>query len=441
MSSSHTIYALSSGKGRAGVAVIRVSGPEAGSVVDKLTGSRPVPRRAMLRRIVAGDAELIDRGLVLWFPAPCSFTGEDVAEFHVHGGPAVVEALLDALSSEPHLRAAEAGEFTRRAFAHGKFDLTEVEGLADLIEAETERQRRQAVRRAEGGSRQLLGRWRKALIEILAKLEAAIDFVEETHVSESALNHTEVTIRKLAGEIAREPERGKQGQRLREGLRVALAGPPNVGKSSLMNRLTRKDTVIVSPIPGTTRDVVEAHLNIEGLPVILQDTAGIRAGLGDAIEREGVARANNALSRADLVLWIVSPDVLSSQRLPVDSEALWVWNKADLGMPPSKEGSGQRYHVISTKTGQGLSEFEAELAQQLNALVKEGESALVTRQRHREGLAAMLQHLQAALIQSQPLEIKTEEIRLAVVEIGRLTGHVEVESLLDKIFKEFCIGK
>jgi tRNA modification GTPase len=424
------------------VAVIRVSGAKAGDVIDKLAGSRPVPRRAMLRRIVAGGGELIDRGLVLWFPAPTSFTGEDVAEFHVHGGPAVVEALLNALSEEPQLRAAEPGEFTRRAYAQGKFDLTEVEGLADLIEADTERQRRQAIRQAEGGSRRLLGRWREKLIGILARLEAAIDFVDEAHVSESALADTDAAVRTLALEIAREVQRGKQGRRLREGLRVVLAGPPNVGKSSLMNRLTREDRVIVSPVPGTTRDVVEAHIDIEGLPVILQDTAGLRGETQDAIESEGMARASSALGRADLVLWIRAPDVEDSEEvLPFDSDVLRIWNKADLGAPPAAEGGSWPYYAISAKTGEGIRELEAAMAQRLDMLVKDGESALVTRQRHREGLSAMLQHLNAALTAGQPLEITAEEIRLAVHEIGRLTGHVEVESLLDKIFKEFCIGK
>ena len=441
MRSSHTIYALSSGKGRAGVAVIRVSGPKAGDVIDQLTGSRPVPRQAMVRKILGADGELIDRGLILWFPAPFSFTGEDVVEFHVHGGPAVVEALLQALVQVPGLRAAEAGEFTRRAYAHGKFDLTEVEGLADLIEAETERQRRQAIRRAAGGSSQLLGRWREDLIQVLARLEAAIDFVDEAHVNEKTLRETDDAIPRLAEAIAREIERGKQGQRLREGLRVVLAGPPNVGKSSLMNRLTRKDTVIVSPIPGTTRDVVEAHLKIEGLPVILQDTAGLRAPTKDSIETEGMTRATSALGRADLVLWICSPDVQSSQEPPIDSEVLRVWNKADLGMQPAEARGPQHYYAISTRTGQGMMELETALSRRLNGLVKEGESALVTRQRHREGLTAMLSHLKAAMIPGQPLEIKAEEVRLAVHEIGLLTGHVEVESLLDKIFKEFCIGK
>jgi tRNA modification GTPase len=442
MNSSDTIFALSSGLGRAGVAVVRVSGPDAGKIIKKLCGTLPVPRQAAVRRISAMDGTLIDRGLVIWFPAPSSFTGEDVAEFHIHGGPAVVKALFDELAEMPRVRVAEAGEFTRRAFANGKFDLMEVEGLADLIEARTERQRRQAIRHAEGEASEILNRWRQRLILVLARLEASIDFVDEAHVSESALANTEHDIEALADEIESELKRGEQGERLREGLRVVLAGPPNVGKSSLVNHLAGKDAAIVSPIPGTTRDIVEAHVNIGGLPVILQDTAGLRSSVSDVIETEGIRRAKGALGRADLVLWIVSPDADGSQAIPeVDSAALWIWNKSDLGLPASKAGREWDYLVISLKNKEGLNSLERAIGERLQSLVASGEAAIVTRQRHRERLKSMLGHLRDAGSTGQPLEIIAEELRLAVHDIGRLTGFVEVENLLDEIFREFCIGK
>lgn len=443
MTSSDTIYALSSGFGRAGVAVVRLSGPDARSVVKNLCGPLPVPRQATLRKLVSfRDGAVLDRGLVLWFPSPSSFTGEDMAEFHIHGGLAVVQALVDELAATPGLRAAEAGEFTRRAFSNGKFDLLEVEGLVDLIEARTERQRRQAILHAEGTASLVLHRWRQSLIEVLGRLEAAIDFVDEAHVSERALINSEHTLRSLVTEIEAELDRGRQGERLREGLRVVLAGLPNVGKSSLLNQLARKDAAIVSPIPGTTRDVVEVHLNLQGLPVILQDTAGLRGTLGDVVETEGIARANAALGRADLVLWIASPDVIDSW-VPsnLDSDALWIWNKVDLGLPNHETLGGRSHLTISSRTGEGLEALEQSIVDRLQSLVAEGELAMVTRQRHHDCLASMSRHLRAAAQIEKPLEIVAEEVRLAANDIGRLTGFIEVESLLDEIFREFCIGK
>lgn len=443
MTSSDTIYALSSGSGRAGIAVVRISGPDAGSVVKKLCGTLPVPRHATLRKLTSmRDGGFLDRGLVLWFAAPSSFTGEDMAEFHIHGGLAVVRGLFDELAAMPGLRAAEAGEFTRRAFSNGKFDLIEVEGLVDLIEARTERQRRQAMQHAEGTASMVLNRWRQSLVRVLGRLEAAIDFVEEAHVSESALSNSEAILRSLATEIESELDRGRQGERLREGIRVVLAGRPNVGKSSLLNWLARKDAAIVSPIPGTTRDVVEVHLNLQGLPVILQDTAGLHGAASDWVETEGIARANAALGRADLVLWIASPDIIDSWASPtLDSDALWIWNKADLGLLDPETPEGRSYLAISTKTGKGLEVLEQNIIDRLLALVAEGESAIITRQRHRDCLASMSKHLRAAADLKQPLEIIAEEVRLAANDIGRLTGFIEVESMLDEIFREFCIGK
>jgi tRNA modification GTPase len=443
MISSDTIYALSSGLGRAGVAVVRISGPDAAHVVKKLSGSLPVPRQAALRKIIsARDGTLLDRGLVLWFPRPSSYTGEDVAEFHVHGGPAVVRALFEELAGMPGLRAAAAGEFTRRAFSNGKFDLLEVEGLADLIEARSDRQRRQAIRQAEGSASEVLNRWREQLVQVLARLEAAIDFVDEAHVSESALVSSEERLRTMVLEIETELERGRQGERLREGLKVVLAGLPNVGKSSLLNSLAQKDAAIVSPVAGTTRDIVEVHLNLGGLPIILRDTAGLRAPSSDEIEIEGIARANAALGEADLALWVASPDVPASWVPPsFDSDTIWIWNKADLALPDRKRENAERYLLVSAKTSEGIEALEKVMVDRLQSLVAGGEAAIVTRQRHRDSLQAMLKHLRAASRVEQPLEIIAEEVRLATYEIGRLTGFVEVESLLDKIFEEFCIGK
>jgi tRNA modification GTPase len=420
------------------VAVVRVSGPHASYIVKKLTGGLPVPREAVLRKLIrASDGSLIDRGLVLWFPGPCSFTGEDVAEFHIHGGLAVIEALLAELSEQPGLRIAQAGEFTRRAFGHGKYDLTEVEGLADLIEARTERQRRLAMRQAEGAASNALAGWRHQLIRILARLEAAIDFVDEADVSEKAMEGVGPSIGAMAAEISQELERGRQGERLRDGIKVVLAGMPNVGKSSLLNCLSRKEAAIVSPVAGTTRDVVETHLSLSGMPVILRDTAGLRSAGSDVIEQEGVARAQGAMGSADLVLWVASPDVADSAALPaLDSDVIRVWNKSDLAARPG----GEDLIAVSSWTGEGLALLEQELVRKLQFLVAEGESAIVTRQRHREALTAMLSHLRAAQA-GGPLEIVAEEIRLAAHEIGRLTGYVEVETLLDDIFREFCVGK
>jgi tRNA modification GTPase len=318
----------------------------------------------------------------------------------------------------------------------------EVEGLADLIEARTELQRRQAILHAGGSSSAILEAWRFKLIRILARLEAAIDFVDETHVSESALEGCQAKLEALADEIEAEVERGRQGERLREGVRIVVAGLPNVGKSSLLNRLAGKDAAIVSPLPGTTRDVVEAHLNLRGIPVILQDTAGLRAAPSDAVETEGITRAGAAMRRADLVLWIMSGDVPDSWRPPtLDSEALWIWNKSDLVLPSTGDITAGPYLTVSCHTGEGFEGLQKAIVERLETLVAGGEAAVVTRQRHRDSLTATITHLRAAAKGEQPFEIITEEVRLAGQEIGRLTGFVDVEGLLDEIFAEFCIGK
>jgi tRNA modification GTPase len=444
MSSSDTIYALSSGSGLAGVAVVRVSGASAGPIVKELCSKLPVPRVATLSGLRWPDnGELIDRGLVLWFPGPASFTGEDVAEFHVHGGVAVVQALFGALARFDGVRMAEAGEFTRRAFGNGKFDLIKVEGLGDLIEARSEAQRRQALHHSEGAASRTVAQWRQEIIRILARLEAAIDFVDEAHVEEEALRTHGAELERLVRSIETEIERGRAGERLREGFRIVLAGAPNTGKSSLLNLLAGKDAAIVSPIPGTTRDLVEVHLNLTGMPAILQDTAGLRDASDDPIEQAGMARAGKALGGADLILWLSSPDVASPIHAPpFDSDVIWIWNKRDLALPRGVAPDGRPYVTISSATGEGLSDLEVEITARLKVLAGRGETALVTRPRHREALVSMSLHLRSALRKPDPaLEIITEELRLAAVDIGRLTGHIDVESLLERIFRDFCIGK
>src|SRR5688572_16981171 len=307
-----TIFALSSGHGRAGVAVIRISGPAAGVVLDHMAAPRPKPRFAAYRRVCAPrTGEVLDDGLALWFAGPRSETGEDMAELQVHGGRAVVAAVLEAIGAIAGCRPAEPGEFARRAFENGKLDLTGAEGLADLIDAETAAQRRQALRQVEGALAKLYAGWRQRLIEATALLEAAIDFSDEADVVSDAVGRAREEVEALQGEIGRHLDDGNRGGLVRDGFKVVLAGPPNVGKSSLLNALARRDVAIVSAEAGTTRDVIEVKLDLEGLPVVVSDTAGIRDSVG-AVEREGIRRALARAQAADLVLWLVDAMVLDA---------------------------------------------------------------------------------------------------------------------------------
>ena len=442
MTSSDTIYALSSGAGLAGVAVIRVSGPKSRGVVKALCGRLPKERRATLTPLRAGDGSVIDHGLVLWFPAPRSFTGEDTAEFHLHGGPAIAEAMFRTLEAMDGLRSAGPGEFTRRAFANGKMDLLEAEGLADLIAAKSERQRRQALFHSEGKASETIAAWRREIVEILARLEAAIDFVEEADVTAEVRAHAERGIVALAERIEREIERGAQGERLRRGFTVVIAGSPNVGKSSLLNALAGRNAAIVSDIPGTTRDIVEVAMTLGGLPVTLRDTAGLRIGSADPLEVMGMGRTREAMEEGDLVLWLAAPDVPTGGASEgIDSDTLWIWNKSDL-----KGWAGRadetRPLEVSTRTGAGLQELEADIIRRLTRQVSDAEGALVTRQRHRDCLLAMRGHLRTAMTRRESeIELMAEDVRLAARALAELGGQVDVESLLDAIFREFCIGK
>ncbi len=523
-----TIFALSSGRPPAAIAVVRISGPRAGEVLKVLAGKIPAPRQAALGRIRdPASKEIIDEALILWFPAPHSETGEDTAELQLHGGRAVIAATLAALGKIEDLRPAEAGEFTRRAFENGKLDLTAVEGLADLVMAETEGQRRQALRQLKGALGDRAESWRQRLIQALALVEAGIDFSDEADVPANLLAPALEMARELETEIAAALSDGGRGERLREGLVVAIAGPPNAGKSTLLNRIARREAAIVSPYAGTTRDVIEVHLDLKGWPVTLLDTAGIRE-TGDPVEFEGVQRARERAAGADVVLWVVEAGAPNAAKnaaakgaanfaaelaavipgraegtgresravpgfqVPISGRQqnddiagqsgplIWlIRNKIDL-LPAVRrnELENQNIHTneyevnptkplkslvnneltdkneleitrnelefnISALSGEGYDPLFGQLARQAESFLAGGESALVTRQRHRHALQKVL----AALRQAQSREVAgredllAEELRIAARALGRLTGRVDVEDILDVIFRDFCIGK
>jgi len=449
----NTIFALSSGRPPAALAVVRISGQRAHAALEQLIGRVPQPRRASLARVRDPETEaIIDEGLALWFPAPNSETGEDMAELQVHGGRAVIAAVLAALAKLPGLRHAEAGEFTRRAFENGRMDLTAVEGLADLVAAETEAQRRQAYQHLKGLLGDRAETWRQRLIEALALVEAGIDFSDEEDVPKDMMSRSLELIGPLAEEISKAG--AGQGERLREGLRVAIAGPPNAGKSTLFNRLARREAAIVSPFPGTTRDVLELHLDLSGYPVTVLDTAGIRE-TNDPVEREGVRRASEQAAGANLVLWVVDASAREWQTLQlpatkVASESItWlVVNKIDLvaGEEPRRiESRFDRKEIVnfvSSTTGAGVDELVNAIARYADSFFTP-EPALVTRERQRAHLIETGLALQGAQRAAQDgrEEIMAEQLRLATRALGKLLGRVDVEDVLDVIFRDFCIGK
>ncbi|MDB5735518.1 MAG: trmE [Alphaproteobacteria bacterium] len=429
-----TIYALSSAPGRGGVAVVRVSGPRAGAAALALAGPLPAPRQAVLRRLVWGGIE-IDRALLLWFAAPASFTGEDVAEFHVHGGRAVREALFTALAALG-LRPAEPGEFSRRAVENGKLDLTRAEAIADLVDAETPAQLRQALRQHDGALADLYEGWRGRLIAALGRAEAAIDFSDDG-VGDAEFAAARSAASYILQQIQGHMDDGGRGEALREGLRLTILGPPNAGKSSLINALAQRDVAIVSDIPGTTRDVVEARLDLGGYLLTVADTAGVRQ-TSDVIEAEGVRRALSHAAGGMTLLLLDGSAANPRAGLPDDlpEPDLTVWNKADLG--GARDGIS-----ISLKTGEGLFMLQSLLQQKLqHKLEAPGDAPALTRPRHRHALGeavAALQHGLAAPA-DQP-ELLAEDLRLAMRAIGRINGRVDVEELLDFVFRDFCIGK
>jgi tRNA modification GTPase len=442
-----TIFALSSGRPPAAIAVIRISGPQAGLALKTLGGRLPEPRKAALIQLRDPSTnDVIDEALGLWFPAPHSETGEDVAELQVHGGPAVIAGVLDVLGTIEGCRLAEVGEFTRRAFENGRLDLTAVEGLADLIAAETPAQRRLAYRQLKGLIGDRAEAWRRRLIEALALVEARIDFSDEADVPEDLLGPAIYAAQQLHDEIAALLAEGRRGERLREGLIVAIAGPPNAGKSTLFNRLARREAAIVSPYAGTTRDVIEVHLNLDDFPVTLLDTAGIREST-DPVEKEGVKRARERAAAADLVLWVV--DVSAGGRLAGDDnspiggvESWFVANKLDLTDEIKSELTFT--HSISAVSGKGMDGLLAALASYARDFFAGTESAVISRARHRRALEETAAALRRALDEAghkDHEELIAEELRAAATALGRLTGRVDVEDILDVIFRDFCIGK
>ena len=451
-----TIFALSSGRPPAAIAVVRLCGPRAGAALENLIGRVPKPRQATLARVrdpISG--EVIDEALALWFPGPHSETGEDMAELQLHGSQAVVAAVFDVLHTIEGCQPAEAGEFTRRAFENGRLDLTAIEGLADLIAAETPAQRRQAFRQLKGLIGDRADAWRQHIIAALALIEARIDFSDEADVPEDLVGPALRTAKELRDEIGSALAESGRGERLRDGFVVAIAGPPNAGKSTLLNRLAQRDAAIVSAHPGTTRDAIEVHLNLGGYPVTLIDTAGIRDS-ADPVEQEGIRRARERVAMADLVLWLTDA---SADGAEADGEsaaslsAVDVWtvrNKIDLvgnkrcarNESLSTNQSG-RVFSISALTGAGMEQLTAALSASVQTFFSAVEAPMVTRARHRRALEETVSALDRAIAHdpSGREELIAEDLRSAATALGRLTGRVDVEDLLDVIFREFCIGK
>jgi tRNA modification GTPase len=427
-----TIFALASGRGRAGVAVIRVSGPRADEALRQLSRAElPSERTASVRTLVGRtNNRLIDAALILRFAGPRSYTGEDVVELHAHGGPAVISRLLDELGALPGLRLAEPGEFTRRAVENGRLDLTQAEAVADLVEAETEAQQRQAVRQLEGSLGQLYENWRGELIRAAAWIEAAIDFPDE-EIPPDAVAGSRQEVARIANDMQSHLRDGRRGEILRDGLHVAVIGAPNAGKSSLVNALAQRDVAIVSDIPGTTRDVLEVRLNLKGYPVILSDTAGLREAR-DPIEAEGIRRAEARAKAADLRLLILDgAEPNRTGRWEGDIEVL---SKADL--VPERTGG----LWISVETGEGLAQLIDLLAKHAEQRMDVAEAPALSRARHRQAVERAERQLREALLASAP-ELMAEHLRMALREIGRMTGRVDLDELLDVVFRDFCLGK
>lgn len=441
--SDDTIFALSSGRLPAAIAVVRISGANARVGLETFGVKLPEPRRAARAQLTDPDSrETLDDALALWFPAPRSETGEDTVELHLHGGRAILAKVFSVLGGIKGFRPAEAGEFTKRAVLSGKMDLSHAEGLGDLVSAETEAQRRQAMHQYQGALSKKVEAWREQLIEAMALIEANLDFSDEADVPENLMAPAARAANEMLSEIEAALADARRGERLREGFSVAITGAPNAGKSTLLNALAQRDVAIVSDIPGTTRDVIEVALNLNGVPVVLIDTAGIRE-TSNPVEQEGVRRAMARAEAADLVL-LLEPAAGASIALPAQPhQTLWhIKTKADLIDSDSKQPLSQKdFLSISAKTGVGIDELLKRLSNEAQHFA--GEPALVTRERQRVALREAAERISAALLLTKPgqEELFAEELRLAARSLGRITGRVDVEDVLDKIFSSFCIGK
>jgi len=442
-----TIYALSTGPGISGIAVIRVSGKNTAEVVKKITGDElPNPREATRRKFnYINTNELIDEGVLLWFPGPNSYTGEDLAEFHVHGSRAVINALHSTISKIENCRLAEPGEFTKRAFQNGKINLIEAESIADLISSETEIQRKQALKIMSGKSSDQFNSWREKLLKILSHIEAKIDFPDED-LPKDILTNIQKTSDQVSSEIQRTLNDQKVGERIREGFKIAIIGPSNAGKSSLLNYLSKRDAAIVSEIAGTTRDVIETHLNFDGYPVVVSDTAGIRDSK-DEIEKKGIKIALNRAEDADLKLVIVSAKNVDFTKVLKDllaKNAILVVNKSDLIKGKLNSKFKKYKHVlISIKKDLNLNKLISKIKSKLKNQFISTENILITRERHRQNLKNCVYHLQKFQEKksTKDFDKAAEDLRLATRHLGMIVGKVDVEELLGSIFSDFCIGK
>ena len=442
-----TIYALSTGPGLAGIAIIRISGPEAASVIKSLTGKEiPSPRIATLRKInYINTSELIDEGIILWFPAPHSYTGEDMAEIHVHGGKTVIEALQKTISQVKNCRLAEAGEFTRLAFLNGKINLLKAESVADLISAETEMQRQQAVKIMKGKSSVKFNSLREKLLKTLSFVEAKIDFPDED-LPEENINEIKKNSQEIIDEIKTILDDQKIGEIIREGFKIAIVGPTNAGKSSLLNNLANREIAIVSEIAGTTRDVIEAHLNLDGYPIIISDTAGIRNSK-DEIEKKGIKLSIDKAENADLKLVVVDAKNVDFKGFLSDllkKDAILVINKSDLLKDDLSPEIKKLDHVlISLKKNFNIDKLITKIKNNLKNRFISDEDILITRERHRQHLVQCENYLKNFIEKNNKKDFDkaAEDLRLAVKHLGMIVGKVDVEEILGSIFNDFCIGK
>ena len=443
-----TIYALSTVFGKSGVAVIRISGDNALKVIEQMTDIKVdtiKARYAYFTNIYSfPEKRLLDKSLVLYFKAPYSFTGEDIVELQIHGSKAVISGVLFSLSQIEGYRLAEPGEYSKRAFYNGKMDLTQAEGLADLIDAETSEQQKYAMRQMEGGLKNLYEGWREELLQVMAYLEAYIDFPDED-IPQDTVFKLEDTVFKLAHKISEHLKRDNIGERLREGFRVVIVGPPNAGKSSLLNAIVNREAAIVSNIAGTTRDAVDVHLDLKGYPVMFTDTAGLRE-VEDAIEKRGIEIAYDKIKEADLVLCLFdasqdSVHIFDNLKKTISDKTIFVFNKADcISEDKRQELENSGCIVIAAKPKEGLEKLLNAITTQIESRFTSNSNLLITRARYREALNETLEALQAFNLQKE-IELAAEDIRMAARGLGKITGRIEVDDILDKIFGSFCIGK